>query len=156
MAPLPTNGPRPARRADACNAPGDGVGRGNGRVRKGGQRDAGRGRALGRKAAHRPQVRGDSRTHRFHDPPPAGHGPQRHRPVTAEHDPGGELGTLADKGVEVPRGPFPVTFSDQQGGNDSHGLLSVIGPVAQAVSRRRDQLQVPEYPLGAVPLEAVG
>ena len=72
-------------------------------------------------------------SHRLHDAPSAGQRPERDRRVCAQHDPDRH----ASFGGSVAPG-------DEERQDDAHGLLGVVGAVAEAVRRRRHELAVTE------------
>ena len=122
---------------DTDDGPGDGVRRAH--------RDAGHGRAdegdgasrLGTEAADRLQL-GDPHPHRLDDAPAAEGRPQCDGGMAHEDHPDGHVERLAK-----------VAGAEQQHRDDPHGLLRVVGAVAQAVQRRRHQLQPPEETVDA-------
>ena len=88
---------------------------------------------------------GDLRAHRLHDAPAAGEGAEADGGVGGEHHPQRHVGV----GGQVAGG-------DEQGEDDAHRLLGVVGAVAEAEGGRRHELAAPEALVQAVePLHAV-
>ena len=123
-----------ARRADADDGAGDGV-RGRDRnAERGGEEQRDRAAGLGAEAAHRLQL-GDALAHGLHDAPAAEHRAQRRSPRSTQT-------TTQSGGSRVVRARR--AGRDQQHPDDADGLLRVVAAVAEAVERRRDELQAPE------------
>jgi len=81
--------------------------------------------------ADRSQCR-DFLSHRTNDFPTAGQRTETDRSVSHEHHPEWNI-----EGFEIPP-------CEQNSGNDAHGFLRVIGAMAEAEQRSREQLQAPK------------
>ena len=76
---------------------------------------------------------GDLRAHGLHDAPAAAQGAETHRHVGGQHDPQRDVGVGGQ-----------VVGRDQQGEDDAHRLLGVVGAVAEAEGGGRHQLSASE------------
>ena len=102
-------------------------------MRRGEERD--RAGGLGGEAADGLQL-GDLRAHRVDDAPAARQRAEGDRGVRGEHDP--------DRNRQMAVVELKIAAGDERAGDDPHRLLRVVAAVAEAVGRRRQQLQAPE------------
>ena len=114
-----------ARRADADDRAGDRVGRRYGNAERGGQEQRDGPAGFRADAVHRRELR-DPGSHRLDDPPAAAQRAERHRRLTAKHDPERRRGSR----------PWDAIAANEQRRDDAHGLLRVVAAVTERVERR--------------------
>ncbi len=130
LADVPAHRRGPARRTDAHDGAGDGVGGGDRHAEPGGDKQRHRPAGLGAEALHRRQL-GDAGAHgarRCASRPSACPAPWRSgRSITTQN---GTLEAAAEIALRI-----------EQYGDDAHGLLGIVAAVPQRIERGRDELQ---------------
>jgi hypothetical protein len=100
----------------------------------------------------------DARADGLDDAPSSGHGSDGHGGVAAEDDPPGDLVLSEEplKAVMAGFSPLFVAGGGEEGDDDAHRLLGVVGAVAEGVKAGRDELEMAEAALGFVSLGVTG